>query len=685
MTAQQNSQPEDRKKERRRLIILAVLLFLVIGCLVCGTAQLATMGIDVDTGQSVVLSRLNADYSPWETLRFAPVDPAIIAEAMQDRGWIPLPAAVAEVPPEESPAGPSGDETPSPEGEATATTTGTPRPSATPVPTATLQPTPTYTPVPTDTTEPPPPPPPDDTPTPTPTATPDTAVIAGMLLNDLDYAGGNGTAAGVCDATMQYVMVALYQGSTPSDPPDQTTTTDDNCAYTFAPSANGPHMVRVLATTFPSLPILPEQTYAYGASALGGQDPDVPNDHWVVVDLNGVDILNVDFSFSYEAVVNENDSGQGSLEQAIRNANAIAGANTIVFASPLHSSYTITPDTGGFSAISGINGAFTTIDGTMTAVTLDGSGLGAIDGLSIQAANVTIQGLTIRDFGDNGIYVGGAADNAAIQDCTISLNYTSGIWVDAADGVNISGCTLENNVGLPQASRGQIEIRGTSAGGTIEGCVVANDLAINSRGADGIRFDWTDASGWLVQDNEIYGHANSSSNEGIIVRGDNHRIIANTSYSNWTGITVAEFLSDGNLISQNSIYGNTGLGIDLSGCPVAGGPNECIVSPTLSTPGPGRIVQATFPPGGGPNQTVEFFLSEHLDAAGGEGETFCFAVSDGDSNDGAPAMGTIQVDLDDPDIIVGPCGTISIDTWLTATFIDNSNNTSEFAVDIQAP
>ncbi len=40
---------------------------------------------------------------------------------------------------------------------------------------------------------------------------------------------------------------------------------------------------------------------------------------------------NVDFGFSYNVVTNTDNSGQGSLEQFIRNANALTGANETRF------------------------------------------------------------------------------------------------------------------------------------------------------------------------------------------------------------------------------------------------------------------------------------------------------------------------------------------------------------------
>ena len=683
--------PKDRERERRRLIILVVLLFLAIVCLVCATAQFAATHLRIGAGSGDVLSRLRANYGVWEETRFAPVNPAIIIAAIEDQGLTVPPFLVAEVTPTEAEAAPTAEEG---GGQPSPTPTRTPRATGTPFPTATPQPSPTATAIPTATataTSPPPPPPPSATPTTAPTAMPTAtstptatelpaATIAGGLFDDLDYDGGVGAAGGNCDAAMRGVTVELYQGSTPSGAPLQTTTTDLTCAYQFTLLPTGQYVVRVDGTTFNGpVNTLPEQTFAYGASALGGQNPNASDDHWVLVNLAGVDILNVDFVFSYEAVVNENTTGQGSLEQAIINANTIPGANTIVFAAAF-GPYTITPSAAGFATLTGADGAGTIIDGgAVTTVTLDGNNL-PIDGLVLQANNITIQNLNITDFGGNGVFVRNAADGAMIRGSAINWNGSSGIWV-SADNVTITGCTVADNIGSQQTSQGQIEIRGSSANGLIDGSVIANSRGVGGNGGDGIRFDSTLASGWIIQNSEIYGNRSTNSNEGIIVRGTGHQITNNSIHDNYTGVNVSDSPSDNNCISQNRIYSNTSLGISLSGCYVLGGPNECIAAPALAMAAP-RIIQATSPAPG--PVTVEFFISENLDPGGGEGQSFCFAVTDGDVNDLAPAVvGTIQTNLDTVPSACG--GPIPSGAWVTATVTDAANNTSAFAVNFQIP
>jgi hypothetical protein len=267
--------------------------------------------------------------------------------------------------------------------------------------------------------------------------------ITGTLRNEVNYAGGNGSAAGVCDASLQGLTVRLEQGGVPVVP---NTVTDANCQYSFAPPAPGIYTVVVDLGPLCAGVTCPEQTYEYGnggAGALGGDDPNVANDHQVDVFYAGTGTVVVDFGFSYEAVVNAAATGQGSLEQAIINANQIPGANTIVFAP---GSYIIAPPAGGFSPLTGPN---TTIDGsTATAVTLNGGGIAA-DGLTVQANGVSLLSLAIQNFGGHGILIN-TGSNALIQSNTITGNGGDGIRIlnAVSTGNLISLNSISANGGL---------------------------------------------------------------------------------------------------------------------------------------------------------------------------------------------------------------------------------------------
>ncbi|WP_146143546.1 GEVED domain-containing protein [Photobacterium phosphoreum] len=90
----------------------------------------------------------------------------------------------------------------------------------------------------------------------------------------------------------------------------------------------------------------------------------------VIFSANSNSVNQLDFGFSYNAVTNTEITGQGSLEQFIINANAIAGANNMRFVPVVAANdadasadwWVISP-TSSLTTITGTNGANTTLDG----------------------------------------------------------------------------------------------------------------------------------------------------------------------------------------------------------------------------------------------------------------------------------------------------------------------------------
>jgi hypothetical protein len=158
-------------------------------------------------------------------------------------------------------------------------------------------------------------------------------------------------------------------------------------------------------------------------------------------------------------VTNTNDSGAGSLRQAISDANANGGGviDTITFnipgagvksikpASPLPP--IVTPTTiDGFSQPGAFEGISTTNINSILIIELDGSNAGSTAiGLLIQGANTTIKGLVINRFASSGIIIDAA--NARIQG-----NY---IGTDAA-----GTAALGNGAGVSFRSNGKDSIVG---------------------------------------------------------------------------------------------------------------------------------------------------------------------------------------------------------------------------------
>jgi hypothetical protein len=127
-------------------------------------------------------------------------------------------------------------------------------------------------------------------------------------------------------------------------------------------------------------------------------------------------------------VLNTDDAGAGSLRQAILNANASAGADSIAFNIPGGGVHTISPlsalpamtdATGivldGYSQPGSSPNTLAVGDNAVLAVELDGSlaGSGAI-GLSLTSDNNTIRGLVINRFSSHGISITGNSTGNAI-------------------------------------------------------------------------------------------------------------------------------------------------------------------------------------------------------------------------------------------------------------------------------
>jgi hypothetical protein len=118
-------------------------------------------------------------------------------------------------------------------------------------------------------------------------------------------------------------------------------------------------------------------------------------------------------------VTNTDDSGLGSLRQAIVDANNNAGPDTITFNVPICGGVcVIQPD----SALPILDGGETTIDGysqpgalMATATTsatiliqIDGSNAGPASGLDLTSAGNVARGLSITNFSQNGVRITGS-------------------------------------------------------------------------------------------------------------------------------------------------------------------------------------------------------------------------------------------------------------------------------------
>jgi hypothetical protein len=229
--------------------------------------------------------------------------------------------------------------------------------------------------------------------------------------------------------------------------------------------------------------------------------------------------------------------------------------------------------------------------------------------------------------------IGGAAPGAGN---VISSNHSSGVQISGAQGTVVQGNLI-----------------GTDASG-------ASDLG---NGAHGV----------LIEEFNTY-HATDNAVGGIAA-GAGNVISANGS----AGVRISGASSIGNLAQGNSIFANSGLGLDLDLLGLTtndvgdgdAGPNNLQNFPVLTsaTTGDGSIeIAGDLNSAAGTEFRLEFFVSSSCDSSGnGEGEAF---------------LGSGMVTTDgggDAAFSVTLTGSVGVGEFVTSTATDPENNTSEFS------
>jgi parallel beta-helix repeat protein len=281
-----------------------------------------------------------------------------------------------------------------------------------------------------------------------------------------------------------------------------------------------------------------------------------------------------------------------------------------------------------------------------------------------------------------GIFVSAPSSNTQIIDNVISGN-NGGSGINLKDGPNtVKGNTIgsdkDQETALPNSSEGIIvDCENNTIGGANAG--EGNFIAWN--GGDGIQIE--------LSSNTVYGNTICYNDDhGIRIAGygehaDNNIIggtntgEANTIHHNGiAGIQIYGMYdpegydfryTDYNRISGNSIYDNTGLGIDLVESGNGPGTAPHISAPVLSTTSINSNTLHIEGSGAGTSATVEIFLADN--ASSGEGKTYLGSLT----ADASKAAGDFSGDLDVSgfDIAAGDN--------IVATTTHTDNNTSEFS------
>lgn len=286
-----------------------------------------------------------------------------------------------------------------------------------------------------------------------------------------------------------------------------------------------------------------------------------------------------DFAGPSTTVTNTNDSGAGSLREAIINSNATAGTQTIDFDIPGAGPHIISI----VSALPIISDSVV-IDGTTEpdyagapVVGLDGSAAGAgVDGLKVQTSGAVISGLSVYGFSGDGIEVLGGGGNT-VSDSFVGLDLSgsaSGNFIGVKI-VNSAGNTLANNTISGNNNSGVFIVGASSSGNTL----TSNRIGTNSTGTsavanavDGVNlnapanFIGLPGQGNLISGNTRWGiSAKTAGRGGNIIQSNviglnaagtaaipNLVGIRITNENNQVGGTGA---NDHNVISGNTAYG----------------------------------------------------------------------------------------------------------------------------------
>ena len=367
----------------------------------------------------------------------------------------------------------------------------------------------------------------------------------------------------------------------------------------------------------------------------------------------------------------DDGAGHCTLRAAIQEANADGVLSTIIFNIGGGGVQTITPD----SALPMVT-APVVIDGTTQPgypgtpiIELNGSSAGTeTNGLYISAGNTTVRGLVINRFDGTGIRLTNAGGNVIEGNYigtdvsgTLALGNYSGVFITNDSDNNIIGGTTPAARNLISGNMSSGIEFGSAPGAEPTGNQIRGNFI-------GTKANGTQALGnlvgvWIVAapGNTIGGTASGEGNTIAFNGGD--------------GVAVSS--GTGNVIRRNSIFSNTGLGIELAPDGVTPndtgdgdtGPNNLQNFPVVTSVVVGSTtVQGTLNSTANTQFTLEFFYSSSCDPSGnGEGENFLGSTTETTNGSG-----------DAPFTVVFP-DTVPLGRFITATATDPGGNTSEFS------
>jgi hypothetical protein len=284
-------------------------------------------------------------------------------------------------------------------------------------------------------------------------------------------------------------------------------------------------------------------------------------------------------------VTNTNDSGVGSLREAINCANSNTNVDSIHFSIPGSGAQIISL----LSALPKLSGNNIIIDGfTQQDIVISGPASGTNSTLEVGASNIVIRG----------------------------LKFSSAVWAAVQVSVTDS-CKILNNV-FENNSAGLRLNNNTTPSSTLRNILIQNNsFETNQTGL----LVW--ASSYLgvqIKQNQFFNNSKAISGFSFAATGlinvSSFSISENTIYNNSSaGISFPDEEYDNISISKNSVYCNTGLG----GIQLSAGANNNVQPPVISS-----LTVSTITGTSSPNSAVEVFISDNIGCTSApcQGKTF---------------------------------------------------------------
>lgn len=441
-------------------------------------------------------------------------------------------------------------------------------------------------------------------------------LMVGNIFEDINFPGGEGRNFSNSNGIpIPNVLVEIYR-----ELPDGTfvfddsTLTDSSGEFVLGGMPNGTYRLRVVTSTITSSrngnsictpnPCNPVQTFETGFNGInltpngnkvGGQNPEATTDtnagiilgaqSFTTVTIENEGVVDLNFGFNFNTIVNTNPQGQGSLEQFIINSNNLdetgldidahpnnanlnpaAGNDTSIFNIPTSDKgfisadgyFDIFLDTGNLTSITSDN---TKIDGrTQTAFTGDtntgtvGAGGSTVGTNADILPNYELPEVQIRN-GNSGNYaLQIMADNVSVRNLALSGNNNNYDALRIASGTNVilEGNLLNttaNAANLATGNRHGIRVNGGES-------IIRGNYIANSR-QNGIRINGG-ANSVLIEDNHITNNGINSCGLGIdAIGGAENIIIQNNLLENNGNFGILNGNSLNMIINQNTIA-NTG-------------------------------------------------------------------------------------------------------------------------------